>query len=120
MRSTTRGSRLRRALVGVAAPLVVAVSALGPGGAAVVVAAEPSDMVLVWNENAVSVIASAPAPIPPAPAGIGHAPPLAAFDLAMVQGAVYDAVNAIDRGHQPYLHGLSAPATASKAAAVAQ
>ena len=38
----------------------------------------------------------------------------------MVQGAIYDAVNAIDKGHQPYLSGLSAPSTASKAAAVAQ
>ena len=38
----------------------------------------------------------------------------------MVQGAVYDAVNAIDGGHEPYLAGLSAPSSASKAAAVAQ
>ena len=38
----------------------------------------------------------------------------------MVQGAIYDAVNAIDRGHKPYLAGLSAPSGASQAAAVAQ
>jgi hypothetical protein len=38
----------------------------------------------------------------------------------MVHGAIYDAVNAIDGGHQPYLPGLSAPSTASQAAAVAQ
>ena len=38
----------------------------------------------------------------------------------MVQGAVYDAVNMIDGGHEPYLDGLPpAPADASKAAAVA-
>ena len=38
----------------------------------------------------------------------------------MVQGAVFDAVNMIDGGHKPYLGGLpSAPADASKAAAVA-
>jgi hypothetical protein len=38
----------------------------------------------------------------------------------MVQGAVYDAVNAIDRGHRPYLRGLpSAPRNASKRAAAA-
>ena len=30
-------------------------------------------------------------------------PHAAALSLAMVQGAVYDAVNAIDGGHQPYL-----------------
>jgi hypothetical protein len=38
----------------------------------------------------------------------------------MVQGAVYDAVNAIDAGHQPYLAGLpSAPETADSDAAAA-
>jgi hypothetical protein len=40
--------------------------------------------------------------------------------LAMVQGAVYDAVNMIDGGHEPYLDDLpAAPESASKAAAVA-
>ena len=33
----------------------------------------------------------------------GQPPHVAALSLAMVQGAVYDAVNAIDGGHQPYL-----------------
>jgi hypothetical protein len=117
MRSTTHASRLRRALVGFAAPLIVAVSALGPSGATVVAAGEPSNIVLVWNENAINVINAGTAATPP---GLGHAPPLAPLDLAMVHGAIYDAVNAIDRGHQPYLKGLSAPSTASKAAAVAQ
>jgi hypothetical protein len=37
----------------------------------------------------------------------------------MVQGAVYDAVNAIDRGHQPYLVQPGANPTDSKAAAAA-
>jgi hypothetical protein len=82
-----------------------------------VAAAEPTNMVLVWNENAVSVISNAPTAALP---GLGHAPPLSALHVAMVHGAIYDAVNAIDRGHEPYLDGLSAPATASKAAAVAQ
>ena len=56
----------------------------------------------------------------PTPPGLGNAPPLSPLHLAMVHGAIYDAVNAIDGGHQPYLDGLSAPASASKAAAVAQ
>jgi hypothetical protein len=46
-----------------------------------------------WNEiasNAIVVTA-------------GQPPPASALSFAMVQGAVYDAVNAIDRGHQPYL-----------------
>jgi hypothetical protein len=47
-------------------------------------------------------------------------PPISVIHLAMVQGAVYDAVNAIDGGHQPYLDGLpSASGSASKAAAAA-
>jgi hypothetical protein len=117
MRSTPRAARLRRALVGFAVPLIVAGTAVGPSGAAIVNAAEPSNMVLVWNENAINVIQGATTATPP---GLGHVPPMSPLDLAMVQGAIYDAVNAIDRGHQPYLPGLSAPATASKAAAVAQ
>ena len=74
-------------------------------------------MVLVWNENAVNVISGATTATPP---GLGQGPPLSPLTLAMVQGAVYDAVNAIDGGHEPYLAGLSAPSSASKAAAVAQ
>jgi hypothetical protein len=33
----------------------------------------------------------------------GQAPPVAVMHLAMVHGAVFDAVNAIDRGYTPYL-----------------
>ena len=35
-------------------------------------------------------------------------PPVSALHMAMVQGAVYDAVNSIDGGHEPYLDGLRA------------
>ena len=46
----------------------------------------------------------------------GQSPPVSMLHLAMVQGAVYDAVNMIDGGYQPYLAGLpSAPGSASKA-----
>ena len=114
MPSITRASGLRRALVGLVASLIVVASAIAPVGVA---AAEPTNMVLVWNENAVSVINNAPTANP---AGLGNAPPLAPLHLAMVQSAIYDAVNAIDKGHRPYLDGLAAPSTASKAAAVAQ
>ena len=44
-------------------------------------------------------------------------PPVAFIHLAIVQGAVYDAVNAIKGGHDPYLTGLKAPTSASKGAA---
>ena len=78
------------------------------------VAAEPTDMVLVWNLNAVGAISNPPTGTPP---GLGQPPPGSPIHLAMVQGAVYDAVNAIDGTRQPYFYGLSAPAGASKAAA---
>ncbi len=46
-------------------------------------------------------------------------PHAAAISLAMVQGAVYDAVNAIDGGHQPYLVAPQASEGDSKEAAAA-
>ena len=97
--------------------LVALVGAIGLIPAASVAAAEPTNMVLVWNANAVNVIGQPATNTPP---GLGQGPPLAALHVAMVQGAIYDAVNAIDGGHEPYLPGLSAPSTASQAAAVAQ
>ena len=105
---------VRRLLGALAAAILVAAGMSIPVTA---LASEPTNMVLVWNENAVSVISS---PGTATPVGLGQAPPLSALSLAMVHGAIYDAVNAIDKGHQPYLSGLSAPGTASKAAAVAQ
>ena len=52
-------------------------------------------------------------------AAAGQPPHVAPLSLAMVQGAVYDAVNAIDGGHQPYLISPPANASDSKEAAVA-
>ena len=52
-----------------------------------------ADAVTDWNliaSNAIVVTA-------------GQPPPVSALSFAMVQAAVYDAVNAIDRTHQPYL-----------------
>src|ERR1043166_2821640 len=49
----------------------------------------------------------------------GQPPPVAVLSFAMVQGAVYDAVNAIDRGHRPYLVEPAARPTDSKDAAAA-
>jgi hypothetical protein len=49
----------------------------------------------------------------------GQPPPVAALSFAMVQGAVYDAVNAIDRTHQPYLPEPPSNPTDSKEAATA-
>lgn len=116
MRRSTHGSGVRRRLAGLTTIAMIAMAAMIPA-AAVRAATEPTNMVLVWNENAVSVISAATTATPP---GLGNAPPLSPLHLAMVHGAIYDAVNAIDGGHEPYLDGLSAPASASKAAAVAQ
>jgi hypothetical protein len=46
-------------------------------------------------------------------------PPVAVLSFAMVQGAVYDAVNAIDRSHRPYLVQPRARRTDSTDAAAA-
>ncbi len=114
-RSNQQPSRARRWLAGFSALVLVAMAALIPGAS--VAAAEPTNMVLVWNENAINVLSAAPTATPP---GLGNGPPLSPLHLAMVHGAIYDAVNAIDGGHQAYLSGLSASSSASKAAAVAQ
>src|SRR5437773_3517036 len=49
----------------------------------------------------------------------GQPPPVSVLHFAMVHGAAYDAVNAIDRGHQPYLVQPPSNPTDSKEAATA-
>ena len=73
-----------------------------------------NDAVRVWNERAVIALTNGPAAATP---GVQFSPPVAFIHLAIVQGAVYDAVNAIKGGHDPYLKGLNAPTSASKGAA---
>jgi hypothetical protein len=68
-----------------------------------------ADAVTDWNEIAsTAIVTTALQP-----------PPVAALSFAIVQGAVYDAVNAIDRGHQPYLVQPRSNPTDSKEAASA-
>ena len=76
--------------------------------------AAEDDAVRVWNERAAVTLANGPAAATP---GVQFAPPVAFIHLAIVQAAVYDAVNAIKGGHDPYLQGLKAPTSASKGAA---
>lgn len=107
--------RVRRglALATVTAVLVGAAAIPGPASAA----GESADTVLNWNLHAIQAISNLPGGTP---AGAGQTPPVAALHLAIVQVAVYDAVNAIARTHEPYLKGLpKAPRKASKAAAAA-
>ena len=87
------------------------------GAAPAVADPEPSDAVRVWNLYASDALINLPGAAIP---GAGQAPPVSQLHLAMVQGAVYDAVNAIVGGYQPYLPDLPAASpTASQEAAVA-
>jgi len=66
-----------------------------------------------WNQVATTTLAAFPAPN-------GGAPPAFQINMGMVQGAVYDAVNAIGKKHhQPYLLKKRTGAKASIDAAVA-
>ena len=72
---------------------------------------------LDWNKHALDALANPPSAGMP---GAGMPTPVQAVHLAIVQGAVYDAVNAIDGGREPYLEGLpSVPGSASESAATA-
>src|SRR6059058_1738726 len=68
-----------------------------------------ADAVTDWNAIASTAIVT----------NAGQPPPVSVLHFAMVQGAVYDAVNAIDRGYQPYLVQPSSNPTDSKEAATA-
>ena len=65
-----------------------------------------------WNRIATNTLVAFPGPA-------GGAPPALQINMAMTQGAVYDAVNAIERRHRPYLLRTRFHRKASKDAAVA-
>jgi hypothetical protein len=68
-----------------------------------------ADTVSDWNQHAIdALIVTA-----------GQVPTVAVLHQAMVHGAVYDAVNAIDRGYEPYLGAPRARRWYSKDAAAA-
>jgi len=100
-----------------AAVATLAIVILLGGAATPAQAVTADDAVLDWNRYAAEALINAPAASPP---GLGQGPTVAILHLAMVQGAVYDAVNMIDGGHAAYLDDLpAAPSSASKSAAVA-
>jgi len=104
-----RRARVKRRGTGLLSIALLA-AALHPGTA---YAAE-NDAVDVWNQRAiVTLVNGNTAAIP----GTMFTPPVAFIHLAIVQAAVYDAVNAIKGGHDPYLKGLKAATSASKDAA---
>ena len=65
-----------------------------------------ADVVTEWNNAALDAIRA------------GHtAPPIASRSLAILHVSIYDAVNGIDRTHEPYLVQSEVPASASREAA---
>ena len=73
----------------------------------------PFNIVTEWNLIAVNTLVGLPGPA-------GGAPPSAQIHVGMVQGAVYDAVNATTPKHyRPYLLDRRFSARASQEAAVA-
>ena len=101
---STKGAPRRR-VFGVFIGLLALVTVGLPGP---VVADSPS-AVRTWNENAMNALLAS-----------GQPPPVSLIHLAMVQGAVYDGVNSIVGGYEPYNDGIPAASpTSSLDAAVA-
>jgi hypothetical protein len=100
-----RASGARRALLGCLALLAVLATP----------ASAPADTVTDWNQIAAAALQSPGTATPPG-AGQGA---VSTAHLAMVHGAVYDAVNAIDGGHEPYVSAPAALPWYSQEAAVA-
>src|SRR5690348_8959984 len=69
-----------------------------------------ADVVIQWNETMIEMCRS----VRP---GIG--PTVAARDMAVMDVAIYDAVNGISHRNQPYLVPATGPRGASKSAAAA-
>ena len=97
-----KGEIMRRHRVAWLAVLAAAAVLAAPAGA-------QANEVTKWNEIAVSTVNAQPP--------ITSAPPAGAVFVAMVQGAVYGAVNSADRHGKPYLIERSFPKASTKAAA---
>ena len=79
-------------------------------------AVEVPDQVLAWNQHAYHEFFVAKVPALP--------PPISIFNFSIMHAAIYDAVNAIDGGYEPYLETPAVEALAdpsdSKGAAAAK
>lgn len=93
----------RRRAVGLVVAVAASTALAAPSSAGASAATQ-------WNLNATTVLTGT--------AG-WQAPPVSMLHLAMVHGAVYDAVNAIDGGYTPYLASPSATPFDSQDAAAA-
>jgi hypothetical protein len=108
------GMARKRSIRLVAVAVGALVGTLGVFGASAASSAEAdATAVTQWNLIAVSTLTGLPGPA-------GGAPPATQISMGMVQGAVYDAVNAITpKHHRPYLLNRRFGNTASDEAAVA-
>lgn len=115
--------RSNRMLVGVVTVAALALGSLPAASGSVAAPARGArhehghhadgDAVRAWNDIAVATLTGLPGPA-------GGAPPAAAIHVAMVQAAVFDALNAIGRRHfRPYLLWQRYPWWSSADAAVA-
>jgi PAP2 superfamily len=105
--------RRRARLTALAATVaLMAPATVGVVAAPTAQATTQETVVTLWNRVAVETLNAFPLPA-------GGAPPASQINMGMTEGAVYDAVNAIDPTHQPYLLTTRFPSTASKEAAVA-
>jgi hypothetical protein len=95
---------MKHARLGVPPALAAAVALAAP-------AVATANEVTKWNELAVNTVNAQPP--------LTSAPPAGSIFVAMVQGAVYGAVNAVDRHGRPYLVNRSFPMAAKDAAAAA-
>jgi hypothetical protein len=99
----------RRRSVGTVVAVTALVAALGVPTSLPAAAVDVPDQVLAWNQHAYDeLIVTKLQP-----------PPVAVLNLAMIHGAVYDAVNAIDGGYEPYLVAPAASPSYSEDAAAA-
>jgi hypothetical protein len=104
MGKTARRLRARSVAVSGVAALLLTGAVSTPTASA-----DVPDQVLAWNQHAYDELIGVKA----------QAPVVAVLHLAMVHGAVYDAVNAIDGGYEPYLGAPDAEDTFSVDAAAA-
>ncbi|MCL6699613.1 vanadium-dependent haloperoxidase [Sphingomonas sp. NSE70-1] len=107
-------SSLRRARVKRRGAGILSIALLAAALHASPAYAAENDAVSVWNERAAVTLVNGNTAATP---GLMFPPPVAFIHLAIVQAAVYDAVNAIKGGHYPYLEGLKAATSASQDAA---
>ncbi len=99
-----------KALLGILMPSALLLAGLGPGpaGGVLAVRADHASIVVGWNLTMLSTFGAANVP-----------PPVASRDGAIVQAAVFDAVNGIEPRYTPIHVSPAAPAGASRQAAVA-